>query len=192
MTVPRASQFCCIPLAFLNLLWAFAVLTVTVFAFLATISFGIVKVIDIEYDEYENSRNQLLALVERMTGHEVNAQNWTAVILILVILIIICNYYINGIKKKIPQNLLPFTFINAFAGMSLIVSNISDINTYFCIGAILCFTSICSYSLYDNMLAEIMENLKLELQEANQSTKNTNKVPMYPRVPPPYSINNIV
>ncbi|KAL7012026.1 hypothetical protein ACKWTF_014581 [Chironomus riparius] len=190
MTVPRTSQFCCLSLKFVNQVWVWVHFVLLVFVYLTTISIGVIRLLKLNYDDYTTAKDEILQIIEKEIKVEINAQNWVALFTILMVLIMICHYHLNGIKKNIPQNLLPFTFLNALAGVAIIVYKISNIDEYFCLGAIYCFAAICSYSLYDDMLVQNMEIIEKRILEASQQTRNTNQISMYPQVPPPYSKNN--
>ena len=73
MTVPRASQFCCLSLKFVNQVWVWVHFILMVFAFLATISVGVFRVLEVNYDEYTKTRSQLLRIIAN-NGVEINGE----------------------------------------------------------------------------------------------------------------------
>lgn len=74
MTVPRATQFCCLSLKFVNQVWVWIHFILLVFAFLTTISVGVIRVLEVNYDEYTKTRNALLGIIAREIDVEVNGE----------------------------------------------------------------------------------------------------------------------
>ena len=60
MTVPKANQFCCLSLKFVNQVWVFVHFVLLIFSYLATISIGALKAFDINLSNYTKVKNYVL------------------------------------------------------------------------------------------------------------------------------------
>ncbi|CAG9810583.1 unnamed protein product [Chironomus riparius] len=72
MTVPRASQFCCLSLKFVNQVWVWVHFVLLVFAYLTTISIGAIRLLKLNYDDYTTAKDEILRIIEKEIKVEIN------------------------------------------------------------------------------------------------------------------------
>lgn len=59
MTVPKASQFCCLSLKFVNQVWVWVHFFLLIFGISATISVGVAWVLKVNFADFEVSRSDI-------------------------------------------------------------------------------------------------------------------------------------
>lgn len=74
MTVPKANQFCCLSLKFVNQIWVSVHFVLLIFAYLATISVGVLKVFDTNLSNYVKVKNYVLTKFDEFFKFDISGK----------------------------------------------------------------------------------------------------------------------